>query len=135
MLDDDLIRWREFVNRGRLSRKGWGRKEKMKPQLSELESELAFLLKNSGFPPWEVEYRFDDVRRWRFDFAWPDLKVAAECEGGLWSGGRHTRPAGFEGDCEKYDEATLAGWKVLRFTGKQIKSGYALDALRRAIKI
>src|SRR5687768_16750315 len=29
------------------------------------------------------------ARRWRFDFAWPELKVAVECDGGTFTGGRH----------------------------------------------
>ena len=107
----------------------------MPKQESALEAELAMQIAYAKLPDYEREFRFDDSRRWRFDFAWPALKVAAECEGGLWSGGRHTRPKGFEADAEKYNAAALLSWIVLRFTGAQIKSGYALDTLSRAIKL
>jgi len=60
------------------------------------------------------EYRFHEVRRWRFDFAWPDALVALEIEGGVWSGGRHTNPKGFIADCEKYNTALSMGWSVIR---------------------
>jgi len=60
------------------------------------------------------EYRFHPSRRWRFDYAWPSRMIALEIEGGVWTGGRHTRGAGFLGDMEKYNAATLMGWKVLR---------------------
>ena len=40
------------------------------------------------------EHRFDAVRGWRFDFAFPATKWALEVEGGTWSGGRHTRGKG-----------------------------------------
>lgn len=78
------------------------------------------------------EYRFHPKRRWRFDFAWPDKMIAVEVEGGTFTGGRHTRGKGFEQDCEKYCEATLLGWRVLRFTTKQVNSGYALGSVERA---
>lgn len=85
------------------------------------------------FPRPVREYRFHDTRKWRFDFAWPDLKIAVECEGGAWSGGRHTRGAGFIGDCEKYNAAALAGWRVFRFTGDMINSRKAIQILDEAL--
>ena len=63
-----------------------------------------------------LEHRFHQVRRWRFDFAWLDQKVAVEIEGGTFTGGRHTRGLGHHQDCDKYNAAILDGWKVLRFT-------------------
>ena len=43
-----------------------------------------------------------------------------EIEGGIWVNGRHNRAAGFNADLEKYMEAGLAGWRVLRFGPDQI---------------
>lgn len=71
-------------------------------------------------PPPTPEYRFAPPRRWRFDRAWPERRVAVELEGGVWSGGRHTRPAGYEADMDKYNCATVEGWKVLRFSAKAL---------------
>lgn len=79
------------------------------------------------------EHRFHPVRRWRFDFAWPDCLIAAEIEGGQWIQGRHNRGAGFEADCEKYSEAALLGWRIFRFTPAMVKSGYALKVLCLAL--
>jgi very-short-patch-repair endonuclease len=72
------------------------------------------LLRSVGLPAPVREHRFHAVRRWRFDYAWPSEKVALEVEGGVWTGGRHTRGAGFVGDMEKYNAATVAGWRVVR---------------------
>jgi len=80
------------------------------------------------------EYQFHFVRKWRFDFAWPDIQLAVEIEGGIWTGGRHTRGKGFVGDCEKYNEAALMGWTVLRFPVEQIESGEALKLIEKALK-
>lgn len=62
------------------------------------------------------EYQFTPDRRWRFDFASPDKMLGIEIEGGMWSKGRHTRAMGYTNDCEKYNAATLLGWRVFRFT-------------------
>jgi len=86
-----------------------------------------------SFPEWEEEYRFHETRRWRFDFAWPEIKLAAEVEGGTWAGGRHVRGKGFESDCEKYNEAALLGWTVLRFTASMVDDGMAVGFLERAL--
>lgn len=63
-----------------------------------------------------AEHKFLENRRFRFDWAIPDLKIGIEYEG-LFSGkSRHTTPKGFTGDCEKYNLAAMNGWKVLRYT-------------------
>jgi very-short-patch-repair endonuclease len=86
---------------------------------SVLEQTFLFYVNAIGLPEPVREWRFHPVRRWRFDFAWPhpDVMVAVECEGGIWSRGRHVRGRGFEADCQKYNAAAVLGWKVLRVTG------------------
>ena len=81
---------------------------------------------------WVHDYRHD--RNWRLDFAWPwpERKLAVEIEGGVYSGGRHTRGKGFEADAEKSNAAVLAGWRVFRFTADHLDSGYALETLEAA---
>lgn len=91
---------------------------------SESDLEAAFIAELRRIaphvPPPEREYIFAAPRRWRFDFAWPARRVAVEAEGGVWSGGRHVRPEGFERDVEKYNCATAEGWRVLRCTRKML---------------
>lgn len=94
---------------------------------------MALHIRVNGLPEPEREYQFHPRRKWRFDFAWPEHRVALEVEGGIWSGGRHTTGAGFAADCEKYNEAALMGWTVIRVTGDHIDSGAAVDWLRRAL--
>lgn len=84
--------------------------------------------------PFEREYKFHPSRKWRFDFAWPAVYVAAEVEGGLWIKGRHNRAEGFRKDCEKYNEAVLHGWRVLRFTPEMVESGEAVNVIERMLK-
>lgn len=66
------------------------------------------------------EYRFYPPRRWRFDYSIVNLKIAIEIEGAAWSNGRHTRGKGYIADMEKYNRATLEGWRILRYTPQQI---------------
>ena len=69
-----------------------------------------------GLPVPVTEYQFDasGVRKFRFDFCWPDKMVALECEGGVWSGGAHGRGSGIVRDIQKYNLAARQGWRVLR---------------------
>jgi very-short-patch-repair endonuclease len=83
---------------------------------SSLESKFALYWRVIQGPPLVPEHRFHPIRKWRFDFAHPAARVAVELEGGIWSGGRHTRGAGYKGDCEKYNEATLGHWAIFRLT-------------------
>lgn len=97
---------------------------------SAIEEMFAQHLRAEKLPAPVREFRFDPVRQWRMDFAWPAQRLAVEVEGGIHSGGRHTRGAGFEADARKYLAAMLAGWRVVRVTGKMVRDGTAVDAVR-----
>ena len=74
-------------------------------------------------------------RQWRADFYFERQKIAVEVEGGTAFGmSRHSRAEGFERDCRKYNAATLAGIKVLRFTTAMVKSGEAIYDVLEALK-
>lgn len=103
------------------------------PAASELEALLDFQMRAAGLPEWECEFRFSPCRRWRADRAWPHLKLLVEVEGGVWTGGRHVHPQGFEDDCIKYSEAAILGYRVVRVTGAMVKDGRALDLIMRAM--
>jgi hypothetical protein len=87
---------------------------------SELERAFETIWKQLGGPELETEYQFHPTRKWRFDAAHPASKIAVELEGGVWTGGRHTRPAGFTLDCLKYNQAALLGWAVFRLTSDML---------------
>lgn len=76
-------------------------------------------------PNWVPEYKFHQTRRWRFDMARPDIKLAVEIDGGCWTGGRHSGGKGQIADMEKGNAAIIDGWQVLHFPPEQIADGTA----------
>ncbi|QDP86056.1 hypothetical protein FNJ88_11050 [Chryseobacterium sp. SNU WT5] len=73
------------------------------------------VLKSSGLHFVE-ELQFDQKRKFRFDWAIPELMLGIEFEGIISEKSRHTTIQGFSTDCEKYNLCQIAGWKVLRYT-------------------
>jgi very-short-patch-repair endonuclease len=68
------------------------------------------------------QHIFHPARKWRFDFAWPDDKVAVEIEGGTFSRKKtaHKTGSGIQRDIEKGNAAVVLGWRVLRYTAKDL---------------
>lgn len=73
----------------------------------------------------ETEVRFHESRRWRWDFALTDHRIAIEIMGSTWSAGRHTRGTGYQADCDKANQGTMLGWRLLRFTTEDVLNGRA----------
>lgn len=96
--------------------------------MSALSEKFAMQLRGCAIS-FVAEYKFHPTRKWRFDFAFPEKKLAVEIDGGTWIGGRHTTGAGFEKDCEKKNEAVKLGWRILTFTGKHLRNGEAIQIL------
>lgn len=95
--------------------------------------DFALFCKLYHIPTAVAEYRFHESRRWRFDFAWPDHRLALEIEGGVWTRGRHFRGKGAMADMEKYNEATLAGWRVIRVIPSEATSAHTASLLIRGL--
>ncbi|MBK8477775.1 MAG: hypothetical protein IPL39_16165 [Opitutaceae bacterium] len=83
------------------------------------------------------EYKFHPTRGWRFDYAWPDAKIALEVEGGIWMAShgkksRHFTGSGAKADMEKYNAAACLGWRVLRCTPQQLITLQTVNAIKEA---
>ena len=82
------------------------------------------------------ELQFDEHRKFRFDYALPDYKLAIEIDGGIWQegGGRHNRASGWLVDQEKLNLAVSQGWRILHFTPQQQNTMKTLDIIRDAMR-
>ena len=83
----------------------------------------ALILKHTGEKV-EAEYRFHPSRR-----------VAIEVEGGAFNGGRHIRPEGYLRDMEKYNEAAVGGWCVIRVLPSELLTLKTLRMIIRATRM
>ncbi len=101
----------------------------------------------TGYRP-VMEYRFHPKRRWRIDFAIPELLIAIEVEGGRFkkttfvdrngkihthTGGRHNTAQGFKNDMEKYNELAAMGWLLVRTTPEELLSEQFLQIVLKCI--
>jgi hypothetical protein len=69
------------------------------------------------------EYRFCEGRRWSFDAACLEHRVAFECNGHFQ--GKHG--AGWSNDAEKLNTAQALGWRVFVFHNRDVLSGKAKE--------
>lgn len=83
-----------------------------------------------------AEHRFCKERKFRFDYACPELKIAVEKEGGIWlkGGGAHSRPQNILRDMEKYNLATAMGWKIIRRTPDQLVKPETIELLTKTLE-
>lgn len=93
-------------------------KSKISVEKNTITTMLWVMKKEGTIENYVEELVFDSIRRFRFDWAIPDLKIAIEYEGIFSKKSRHTTISGYTEDCEKYNLAIANGWKVLRYTAK-----------------
>lgn len=132
MTSISLAEYKKLYGGGRKTKSKRGTRIKTERVVSIGESTLANQLRflKIGF---EQEYQFHPKRKWRADFHIVGKRILVEVEGGIWSGGRHTRGKGYIRDMEKYNAATMMGYQVLRFSTEQVKSGLAVQQIERMV--
>jgi hypothetical protein len=121
---------------------------------SQYERELARLIAIEGLITPLEQYRFaleeppapssksGRAPQYRFDFAWPDRWLAVEVDGGHFMVRRDKQgrpwPVGHHGTSDqlrKDNLAALLGWRVLRFDHSMIRSGEAIQTIKRALNL
>lgn len=93
---------------------------KSKPVEAEGLAHIKWVLQKRGIIFVE-EHRFHTQRKFRFDIALLQFKIAAEYEGIYSKKSRHTTQKGYTRDTVKYNVAAIEGWKVLRYTSGTYK--------------
>lgn len=100
-----------------------------------LQQKIFFrLLSEKGIERPYSEYKFHPDRKWRFDYCFPNQKLAIEIEGGVWIKGRHTRGSGFVKDMEKYNNAAVLGYRLLRFQPNDLTKKETINTIYDIIK-
>lgn len=107
------------------------------PKLSEPEERLAFHMRAEGIKNFVRQFKWHPERKFLADFAWPELKLIVEVQGGVHIRGArsHTGRKGYEQDRARTNEAVILGYRILEFTPHQIKNGYAIRTVRRALGV
>ena len=71
------------------------------------------------YPPYEL------------DFAWLDLKLGVEVEGGIHQKSGHSTGTGIQRDIRKQQLAALLGWRIIPVSASDIDSGLAYWLLQQ----
>lgn len=104
-----------------------------KAERDKYEDKLAGQLDGLGIE-YVRQFRFHPVRRWLADFRIGDLIVEVD-GGGYMQGKGHFSEHGRRHDNERDRAATILGYRVMRFTGSEVKDGTAVrvieDEMRR----
>ena len=74
----------------------------------------------SIYPDVVKEYKFLENRKFRADFYIPSKNCLIEYEGLNSKKSRHTTKTGYTKDCEKYNLASIAGYRIIRITALNI---------------
>lgn len=110
------------------------RKQDAKAAVSSSEALFLAACEAHGLPTPEPEYVFAPPRKWRFDWLFAGW-LALEIEGGVWTNGAHVRGEHFLSDIEKYNEAVILGFSVIRCTPDDVNTGAAFELLKRALQL
>ena len=84
------------------------------PTRSELERRFLDLVRSASLPSPVTNGLVDG---YEVDFHWPDARLIVETDGRE----THATPLAFERDRERDLELTLAGWRVIRITWRQLR--------------
>ncbi|MCB1264523.1 MAG: hypothetical protein KDB56_08020, partial [Mycobacterium sp.] len=86
---------------------------------SAMESEARLVMLDGGLPTPVLQFEIVDSmgRLRRLDFAWPDLKVAAEYDGADWHGGREA----LRRDRERLAALQDLGWVVIPILAEDVR--------------
>ena len=87
---------------------------------TEIEDRFARLVRSAGLPrprmQFEIALAPDEIAR--VDFAWPEHRLVVETDGRE----GHLTPAAFEADRARDAALAALGWRVVRFTWRQVRA-------------
>jgi hypothetical protein len=109
--------------------------QKQKKPRRDYKAEFIKQLDLAGLPIPASEITFAPPRRWRFDWAYQDRRIAIEYQGGNYTGkGGHNTVKGLKNDYEKFSEAAIRGWMLILIDSGSVRSGQAVTWVERALR-
>ena len=101
---------------------------------SPLEDLFAMQLDAAGLGGYVREFRAIPGRKFRFDFCFKQERLLIEINGGTFTKGGHSSGLGLRRDYEKLRLAQDHGWKVYPFDAQAVRSGEAVEQVRKALE-
>jgi hypothetical protein len=117
-------------------------REVKRAKFKEANLVLETHMREAGFH-FSPEFKFYEERDWRADYVihHENGPILVEIEGGVGyfknpkgqviRGGRHSREEGYRSDLEKYRMASALGYKLFRFSTREVLDGTAKAFLER----
>ena len=101
---------------------------------SNAEDLLAFQLCAVGIE-FVRQYQYAPPRKLKADFAFLRPRgLLVEVQGGVYNRKAHGSITGILADIDRLNAATMADWRLLRFTPDSVKDGTALAVIERALR-
>lgn len=94
-------------------------------------------LKGQGIPLPLSEVGFKEIgiqRKFRFDYYWPEFRLALEIEGGIFTRQAHGSIRGILRDKEKYSLAASAGVRVIAVPPNLMLKTQTFDMIKQAMR-
>lgn len=117
----------------RMSEEERAKKEEQRRQAAIEKQKFLNTLREERVPLPRCEYKFCPDRDWRADYCWISHCFILEVEGGIWTGGRHTRPEGYFEDIEKYNTMAILGYRMVRIPAYDLNTRKTIDIILKII--
>ena len=105
-------------------------KRKQPAKKSVGEATLAQQIRALKLPEPVRQYRPVKDRKFQVDFAWPELGLIVEVEGGAYMDrGAHGWGKPLEDNYRRHNRLKLEGWLLLQYSTEMVKSGEAIRAI------
>ena len=78
------------------------------------------VLKQLNLPVPHKEYRYARKRKFRVDFAYPEIRMGIEIDGGIFNKKAHGSITGILNDIDRNNTAAMEGWTMIRIPSSHI---------------
>lgn len=98
------------------------------------KNEMIFMaaLESVGLPRPIKEVVMIKGRRYRVDYAWPDIRLGVEIQGGVFTRGAHGSVYGILQGYKKANDAAANGWSLMYFLPSEMLKTDTLTSIKKA---